>query len=90
MPFTVGKWWGNIQDEGKRKESEIDVVAFDDNHLVIDECIYRNKGVGLQELNPYRQKGCSFNPKAGNSIICWQAKVVLRRNSVPWWIHMSY
>ena len=57
MPFTVAKWWGNIQIEGKWKESEIDVVAFDDTHLVIGECKYRNKAVGLQELRSLQAKG---------------------------------
>ena len=50
MPLTVGKWWGNIQEEGKWKESEIDIVAFDDEHLVIGECKYRSKAIGLQDL----------------------------------------
>ena len=63
MPFSVGKWWGNIQKEGKWKESEIDVVAFDDNHLVIGECKYRNKAVGLLELKSLQAKGVFVQSK---------------------------
>ena len=57
MPFTIGKWWGNIKEKGAWKESEIDVVAYDDHHLVIGECKYRNKAIGLQELMSLQAKG---------------------------------
>ena len=42
---------------------EIDVVAFDDNHLVIGECKYRNKAVGLQELKALQAKGLFVQSK---------------------------
>ena len=57
MPFSVGKWWGNIQEEGQWKESEVDVIAYDDQHLVIGECKYRNKAIGASELQSLRIKG---------------------------------
>ncbi len=57
MPYTVGKWWGNIQEEGQWKESEVDVIAYDDHHLVIGECKYRNKLIGLSELQALQLKG---------------------------------
>ena len=63
MPFTVGKWWGNIQKEGEWKESEIDIVAFDDHQLVIGECKYLNKAVGLQELKSLQTKGLFVQSK---------------------------
>ncbi|MBQ8161912.1 MAG: ATP-binding protein [Clostridia bacterium] len=63
MPFTVGKWWGNIQEDGVWKESEIDVIAFDDQHLVIGECKYRNKAVGTQELKLLQEKGVFVQSK---------------------------
>ena len=56
IPFSVCKWWGNIQEEGQWKESEVDVIAFDDHHMIIGECKYRNKAVGLSELQSLRIK----------------------------------
>lgn len=57
MPFTTGKWWGNIQDKGQWTESEIDVVAFNDEKLVLGECKYRTKAVGINELQRLKLKG---------------------------------
>lgn len=57
MPHTVGKWWGNIQENGLWKESEIDVVAFDEKRILIGECKYRSKAVGTGELERLMLKG---------------------------------
>ena len=51
MPRTIGKWWGQVKTEGHWTETEIDLVAYDDHHLLLGECKYREKAVGLQELN---------------------------------------
>ena len=51
MPGTVGKWWGNICENGVWSESEIDLVAFNDSDILIGECKYREKSVGLKELD---------------------------------------
>ena len=51
MPRTIGKWWGQVKTEGQWTETEIDLVAYDDHHLLLGECKYREKAVGLQELN---------------------------------------
>ena len=56
MPLSVCKWWGNIQEEGRWKESEVDVVAYDDRRMIIGECKYRNKAVGLSELQLLKTK----------------------------------
>ena len=56
MPFSVCKWWGNIREDGQWKESEVDVVAYDDHHMIIGECKYRNKAIGLSELQLLQTK----------------------------------
>ena len=67
MPHTVGKWWGSIQEEGEWKESEADVIAFDDHHLVIGECKYRTKAMGSSELEALKLKG-QFIPARGREL----------------------
>ena len=61
MPRTVAKWWGNIQEDGTRHESEIDVIAYDDHQIILGECKYRSKAVGLAELDSLKKKS-SFIP----------------------------
>ena len=61
MPRTVAKWWGNIQEDGTWHESEIDVVAYDDHQIILGECKYRSKAVGLAELDSLKKKS-SFIP----------------------------
>ncbi len=56
MPRTVGKWWGNIHRNNTWQESEVDVTAFDDHHLIVGECKYRSKAVGIQELDLLKLK----------------------------------
>ena len=64
MPKTVGKWWGNIKSEGNWKESEVDIIAYDDKNIVIGECKYRNKAIGMNELELLRLKA-QFIPVKG-------------------------
>ena len=56
MPSVVSKWWGNIKDHGEWTESEVDVVAFDNNNVVLGECKYKSKAVGLKELQDLEKK----------------------------------
>lgn len=56
MPQTVGKWWGNVMDQGRWHESEVDVIAFDTSHIIIGECKYREKKIGLKELELLKGK----------------------------------
>ncbi|MBQ9252354.1 MAG: ATP-binding protein [Clostridia bacterium] len=67
MPKVIGKWWGNIQENGSWKESEVDVVAFNDKNIVIGECKYRNKQVGVNELT-FLQLKSQFMPIKGRKI----------------------
>ena len=56
MPQKTGKWWGPVFKDGTWQETEVDVVAFDDRHLVLGECKYRSKAMGIQELDELKQK----------------------------------
>ncbi|MBR0463177.1 MAG: ATP-binding protein [Clostridia bacterium] len=57
VPRTVGKWWGQARIDDQWMETEIDVAAYDDRRLILGECKYREKAVGIQELNRLMQKG---------------------------------
>ena len=67
MPRTVGKWWGPVCKGGSWQETEVDVIAFDDHHLLAGECKYRNKAIGLQELDDLKRK-VSFIPADGREL----------------------
>ena len=67
MPRTVGKWWGNIQEDGLWHESEVDVVAYDDHSIVLGECKYRSKAVGIAELDALKRK-TAFLPVKGRAV----------------------
>lgn len=67
MPLETGKWWGNIKDESGWHESEVDVIAYDNANIVIGECKYRNKAVGIGELNDLRAKA-AFIPTRGRNV----------------------
>lgn len=64
MPRTVGKWWGPIRRDNTWQESEVDLVAYNEQHLLVGECKYRTKAVGLKELDDLKLKA-QFIP-AGN------------------------
>ncbi|MBR1709545.1 MAG: ATP-binding protein [Clostridia bacterium] len=57
VPRSVGKWWGPFMSDGEWKETEIDVIAYDNHHLILGECKYRSKATGLQELDRLKFKG---------------------------------
>lgn len=56
MPLNVGKWWGNVMLNGKWIESEIDVVGTNKDNVVFGECKYRNKKMGIKELDNLKYK----------------------------------
>ncbi len=68
MPIDIGKWWGNIYLNGNWCESEIDVVGINGNNLVLGECKYRNKKIGIKELDNLKYKA-SFIVKEGQQVI---------------------
>ncbi len=69
MPRSTGKWWGQICRNGEWQESEIDVIAYDDHHLIVGECKYRNKAAGIQELDSLKLKA-QFIPSKGREVFC--------------------
>ena len=64
MPMTIGKWWGNVSLDGAWQESEIDVIAFNNDQLLAGECKYRRKAVGINELDLLKAKA-GFLPSKG-------------------------
>lgn len=67
MPTTIGKWWGNICENGEWKESEVDVLAFNDTKIIIGECKYKTKKIGRKELDLLKAKS-QFIPVKGRQI----------------------
>lgn len=57
MPSATGKWWGPIYKDETWQESEIDFIAYDRKNLLLGECKYRSKEVGLKELEDLKLKG---------------------------------
>lgn len=67
MPETVSKWWGNIKDGNEWKESEVDLIAYNNNKIVVGECKYRNKAAGIKELDSLKKKA-AFIPVKNREI----------------------
>ena len=67
MPRTIGKWWGPVCKNNVWQESEVDLIAYDDRHLLVGECKYRTKAVGSGELDALKLKA-SFIPAKGREI----------------------
>lgn len=63
MPTQTGKWWGQVKLGEEWKESEIDLVACDEQHIVIGECKYRTKQMGIKELVQLEAKAASVPTK---------------------------
>lgn len=66
IPLSIGKWWGNIMLSGKWTESEIDVVV-NKNNVGFGECKYRNKKVGVKELESLKKTTYLLASKCGFS-----------------------
>ena len=67
MPRTLGKWWGPVCKDNVWQESEVDLIAYDDHHLVAGECKYRSKAIGRQELDHLKLKA-QFIPARGREM----------------------
>ena len=67
MPRTLGKWWGPVCMNSSWQESEVDLIAYDDHHLLVGECKYRSKAAGLQELDNLKLKA-QFIPSNGREL----------------------
>lgn len=44
-------------------------IAYDDHHLIVGECKYRNKAAGIQELDNLKLKA-QFIPAKGRELFC--------------------
>ena len=53
--------------DGSWQESEVDLVAYDDHHLLVGECKYRSKAAGIQELDGLKLKA-QFVPSKGREL----------------------
>lgn len=61
LPFVfgrIGRWWGNNQD--KKRQEEIDILAVDDENALFGECKRRNEPVGISVINELMGKGELF------------------------------
>ena len=67
IPKSTGKWWGNICEDGEWKGTEADVIAYDDDNIVIGECKYRKKAIGMKELD-YLKLKARFIPVKGRKV----------------------
>ena len=61
MPKVVNKWWGNIKKDNSYIESEVDVIAYDAHNVIVGECKYKNKMVGINEYNLLMSKANNIN-----------------------------
>ncbi|HOQ39324.1 MAG TPA: ATP-binding protein [Fervidobacterium sp.] len=64
VPFTfkkIGKWWGN--NPLKKREEEIDIVAYDEENILLGECKWWNEIVDISVLNTLIEKGVLFDFK---------------------------
>lgn len=67
MPEIIGKWWGQVRKDEVWGESEVDLAAFDRQNIVVGECRYRQKKVGMKELIGLENKA-AFMPVRGRKI----------------------
>lgn len=56
MPEKVGKWWGNVHGPEGWYETEADILAEAPAGVIVGECKYKNKAVGLNELELLKLK----------------------------------
>ncbi|KYO66958.1 ATP-binding protein [Thermovenabulum gondwanense] len=62
LPFIfekIGKWWGN--NPFKKREEEIDIVAFDKNNILLCECKWKNSKMDKDALDSLIEKSMLFN-----------------------------
>ncbi|MGB9975818.1 ATP-binding protein [Thermovenabulum sp.] len=62
LPFVfekIGKWWGN--NPYKRREEEIDIVAFDKENIIFCECKWKNSKMDKDTLDSLIEKSMLFD-----------------------------
>ena len=64
VPFLfhkVGRWWGN--NPIKKQQEEIDILAFDEKHVLLGECKWNETPVSLPVLKQLQERGDIFQKK---------------------------
>ena len=56
MPLHFGKWWGNICENGKWHETEVDIIEYNESSVIIGECQYKSKKIGKSILDDLKTK----------------------------------
>lgn len=64
VPNTTGKWRGPICVGGTWQEAKVDLIAYDEHHLLTGECKYRSEAMGIKELDDLRLRA-QFIPSKG-------------------------
>lgn len=62
LPFIfekIGKWWGN--NPFKKREDEIDIVAFDKDNILLGECKWKNSKMDKDTLDSLIEKSMLFD-----------------------------
>lgn len=54
----IGRWWGNNPEE--KRQEEIDIVAYDNNHILLGECKWLNSDVEIEVLEDLLKQGKLF------------------------------
>jgi AAA+ ATPase superfamily predicted ATPase len=73
LPFFIGKlgrWWGN--NPRKKRQEEIDIMAFRDDNAIFGECKWTNAPVGMDALVDLKEQSAMFDYK--NTWFCLFAK----------------
>lgn len=61
-PAEIGKYWGKVP--GRKSESfDVDIVAFDEKNLLLGECKWTNKEVGIGEYHKLIEKSSMLEVK---------------------------
>ncbi len=64
LPFRferIGKWWGN--NPIKKRQEEIDVIAHDEDNLLIVECKWQNTPIDIETVSETMEKASLFDFK---------------------------
>lgn len=67
MPLHFGKWWGNICENGKWHETEVDIIEYNESSVIIGECKYKSKKIGKSILDDLKTKSL-FIPTGNRKI----------------------
>lgn len=68
MPDKVGAWWGNVLEDDEWHETQVDIIAYDNDNIIIGECKYKKKKIGNTILDNLKNKSI-FIPTKNRNII---------------------